>query len=415
VENYGKVCARSLGFEAPRINPELAQTRISCLWNQPEAALNYQAAVSLHSHTNQSKESLGFIQEFAEKSPLLNWALKRQYKRSRFPVDLTTAYWTPPLTPELALKTETDQIENRLGLLGLVAITDHDNIAAPLRLRELDGNREIPIALEWSVPFENAIFHLGIHNLPASRARRIASDLFAYTSAPSERALGGLLEMLDDMPEVLVIFNHPLWDLYRMGEQKFLLVVDRFLERYVRYLHAFELNATRSCKENHGVIALSDRWQRLLISGGDRHGCEPSGALNLTRAQSFSEFADEVRGQQRSHVLFMPQYSESLTLRTIQTLLDVIREYPEFEAESRYWDNRVFYPDHLADNLDRPVSYYWKGPPAFLKRIFSIIRLLENPVTRRAVARVLPGKADLGLTSDVVEVFPEAVVYEATL
>jgi hypothetical protein len=75
----------------------------------------------------------------------------------------------------------------------------------------------------------------------------------------------------------------------------------------------------------------------------------------------------------------------------------------------------VFYPDHLADNLDRPVSYYWKGPPAFLKRIFSIIRLLENPVTRRAVARVLPGKADLGLTSDVVEVFPEAVVYEATL
>jgi hypothetical protein len=393
----------------------LAQTRISCLWNQPDAALNYQAAVSLHSHSNRSKESLGFIQEFAEKSPILNWALKHQYKRSRVPVDLTKAYWTPPLTPELSLKTESDQIENRLGLLGLVAITDHDTIEAPLTLRAAASSREVPIALEWSVPFENAIFHLGVHNLPANRALRITSDLSAYTRVPSSRNLGDLLEMLDDLPEVLVIFNHPLWDLYGMGSEKFVRVVDRFLERYARFLHAFELNATRGCKENQRVIELSDRWQRLLISGGDRHGCEPSGAVNLTRAESFSEFADEVRTQQCSHVLFMPQYAESLTLRTMQTLLDVIREYPELEAGSRRWDGRVFHADLAATNgIDRAVSSYWNGPPAFLNRIFSVIRLLENPSTRQAMARVLPGKADLELRSDVLDFSPE-VVYEATL
>jgi hypothetical protein len=408
------VGGRSLGFEAPKDNPELAQTRISCLWKQPDAALKYQAAVSLHSHTNRSKESLGFIPQFAERTPLLNWALNHQYKRARVPVDLTKAYWTPPLSPERSLQTETGQIENGLGLAGLVAITDHDNIEAPLTLRAATQGREIPIAMEWSVPFENAIFHLGIHNLPPNRAVGITSELLEYARNPASGNLGDILQMLDDLPEVLVIFNHPLWDLYGMGFEKFLQVVDRFLQKYVRFLHAFELNATRSCKENHGVIALSDRWQRLMISGGDRHGCEPSGAVNLTRAQSFSEFADEVRGEQRSHVLFMPQYTESLTLRTIQTLLDVIREYPDFEEESRRWDDRVFHPDLIGNNIDRPVSYYWKAPPAFLRRVFSFVRLLENPATRRAMARLLPGKADLELKSDVLEVSPE-VVYEATL
>ena len=136
--------------------------------------------------------------------------------------------------------------------------------------------------------------------------------------------------------------------------------------------------------------------------------------MNLTRAQSFGEFADEVRFQQRSHVLFMPQYAESLTLRTIQTLLDVIREYPEFEAGSQRWDGRVFHADLAHDCADRPVSSYWNAPPRFLQRIFSVIRLMERPSARRAMAHVFPGKADLELKSDILKISPE-VVYEATL
>jgi hypothetical protein len=36
-------------------------------------------------------------------------------------------------------------------------------------------------------------------------------------------------------------------------------------------------------------------WDQTIISGGDRHGCEPSAVLNLTNAKTFSEFIDEIR------------------------------------------------------------------------------------------------------------------------
>ena len=75
----------------------------------------------------------------------------------------------------------------------------------------------------------------------------------------------------------------------------------------------------------------------LLISGGDRHGCEPSGALNLTRAESFSEFVHESQGRTTQPHAFMPQYAEPLCIRTTHALLDVIRDYPGFSPECRRW------------------------------------------------------------------------------
>jgi hypothetical protein len=355
--------------------------------------------VSLHSHTNHSKESLAFIPEFAQRWPPLRWALEHQYRRSRVPVDLAKAHWAPPLTPKVAFETERNQIENVLGLTSLVALTDHDNIEGQLLLT-LEETNEIPFALEWTVPFGEAIFHLGIHNLPGNRAQGIVAELVAYTQNPSSKDLGQLIAMLDQFPEVLVIFNHPLWDLCSLGRQRYSQVLDQFLQANVRFLHAFEVNAMRGWKENNGVMNLADHWHRLIISGGDRHGCEPSGALNLTGAQSFPEFVHEIRQEQRSHVLFMPQYAESLCMRTIQTLLDVIREYPEFPGVARHWDGRVFHPDHIT-NTDRPVSAYWDTPPAFLERIFSVIRLLENPALRRVLTGVHRDEAGSRLSSDI--------------
>ena len=384
----------------------MAQTKLSFLWNAPGVAGKYQAAVSLHSHTNHSKEGLSFIPEFAKRWPVLHWALEHQYKRSRVPVDLTKAHWTPPLTPKLAIEAERNQIETVLGLTGLVALTDHDNIAAPTLLRIAEQTSETPFGLEWTVPFGEAIFHLGIHNLPSHRAQEIVADLVAYTQNPSSRDLGDLIAMLDQLPEVLVIFNHPLWDLSSLGQQRYSQVLNQFLQGNVRFLHAFEVNAMRSWKENDAVIQLADRWQRLIVSGGDRHGCEPSGVLNLTCAQSFSEFVDEVRKKQRSHVLFMPQYSESMCMRTIQTLLDVLREYPEYPAGSQRWDGRVFHPDHIT-NIDRPVSAFWDTPPAFLERIVSAIRLLENTAVRQVLTGILRDEASSWRSSDIA--------YETTL
>jgi hypothetical protein len=71
-------------------NP-LPQSRISCIWKQPSIAGEYRTAVSLHSHTNHSKESLLFIPEFAEKWSILRWALKEQCKKSRRPIDFSQA------------------------------------------------------------------------------------------------------------------------------------------------------------------------------------------------------------------------------------------------------------------------------------------------------------------------------------
>jgi len=384
----------------------LAQNKLSRLCDKLEFDKQYMSAVSLHSHTNHSKESLHFIPKFTRKHPILHWALERQAKRSTIPVDLVKAYWTPPLPPKAAFEVEKNQIEVVLGVVGLVSLTDHDTIEAPTLLRMVAETKEVPLALEWSVPFGDAIFHLGVHNLPSRRAQELVADLAVYTRAPSDSRLSELLAMLDECPEVLIVFNHPLWDLGGLGQQRCREILDQFLRRNVRFLHAFELNATRSRIENNRVIELAGRWRRVLISGGDRHGCEPSGALNLTRAESFCEFVREIRVEQRSHVLIMPQYDEPLTIRTLQAVLDVIREYPEYAPGCRRWDDRVFHP-HQTTNMDRPISALWKAPPAYIERVFFVMRLLEKAPVRRALGQIWRNEVDLHL--------PSGNVYEAVL
>jgi hypothetical protein len=305
------------------------------------------------------------------------------------------------LIPRLAYEVERDQIETVLALEALVSLTDHDVISAPTLLRVVEETSQIPLSLEWSVPFEGAVFHLGVHNLPSSRAQSIVADLNAYTRHPQADQCSELLAMLHECREVLLIFNHPLWDLGDMGRQQHEQVLARFLQRNVRFLHAFELNATRSQSENKNVIASARLWQRLLISGGDRHACEPSGALNLTRAASFSEFVHEVRVEQRSHVLFMPQYAESLGIRTAQAVLDVIRDYPGYSPGCRRWDDRVFHP-HVPTGEDQPISTMWKAPPAFIEWIFSVMRIIENATVRRALGQILRNEVTLEVPPDGV-------------
>ena len=378
----------------------MPQTQVSCLWKQPNLAGKYRTAVSLHSHTNQSKESLLFIPAFAEKWPLLRWALKEQCKKSCRPVDFSQAYWTPPLPPKVAFELESQQIESGLELLSLVSLTDHDSIGAPTALRQLPDPVQIPFAVEWSVPSEGAVFHLGIHNLPESQAHLIMDDLAAYTASPSAPRLMELLAALHAFPEVLIVFNHPLWNQYGLAQPVFRQALDRFLELHVQFFHAIELNAMRGWAENKNVMELAAVWQRPLISGGDRHGCEPSAALNLTCATSFPEFVDEIRCGQLSHVVFMPQYAEVLGIRFMQTVIDTIRDYPEHPAGYRRWDERVFHMDFQA-GYHRPLSALWKRPPAYLGRIFSIFRMLENASVRHALSFTFRGKSDLHQSADV--------------
>jgi hypothetical protein len=379
----------------------LPQSQISCIWKQPDIASDYRTAVSLHSHTNESKESLLFIPEFAEKWPVLRWALQEQCKKSRSrPIDFSQAYWTPPLTPKLAFELESAQIEIDLALMSLVSLTDHDSIGAPGALRQLPDAVNVPFAVEWSVPYEGAVFHLGIHNLPEGRAQLIMEDLAAYTRNPASPRLAELLAALHEIPDVLIVFNHPLWDQRGLGQPVFLPMLDRFVQNFVSYLHAFELNAMRLWSENKRVVQLAAAWRRPVVSGGDRHGCEPSGALNLTRAMSFSEFVEEIRNEQLSHVVFMPQYAEPLGIRCLQTVIDVIRHYPEHPVGSRRWDERVFHPD-CHTGFHRPLAALWTAPPAYIGRIFSVIRMVENASVRHALNFTFRGKSELLPSSEV--------------
>jgi hypothetical protein len=365
----------------------MAETKFSCFWHGPDLGRDTRAAVSLHGHTNRSKESLQFIPQLARKGPMLHEALEKQCRKSRIPVDFSRAYWTPPLTPKLAYQTEKDQIENSLGLAAMVSLTDHDNIEAPVLLRTLADTAHTPISMEWSVPFAGTIFHLGVHNLPSGSAQTIMGDLAAYTRGPSDRRLAELLAMLDGFPDVLLVFNHPLWTQSCVGVQRGSDDLDRFLSCAAQFLHAFEVNATRSTKENNRVAELAAHWERPLVSGGDRHGCAASGALNLTCVETFCEFVSEIRQERRSHVLLMPQYIEPVSIRMARTLLDVIRSYPAYPMGSRRWDDRIFHPDENG-GPDRPISALWKEPPSYVEQILGCVRLLESALVQRAVERI---------------------------
>lgn len=360
------------------------QRQVTYLWKEPGVTRSYRSAVSLHGHTNHSKESLYFIVEYAARRRLLRWALSTQEKRaqskSSITVDFWKAYWTPPLPPVAAFELERNQIENTLGLNSLISLTDHDNIEAPMLLRVVPEARHVPVSLEWSVPYGNTTLHLGVHNLPSAQAESIAKELNSYTKEPVERRLPGLLRMLHELPEVLVILNHPLWDLAGIGRERHVHTLSAFLAEQGAFVHAFEINGLRPWEENQSVMRMAEGWNQIVISGGDRHGCEPSAALNLTNADTFSGFIREIRNERRSHILFMPQYKEPFTLRMVLSVLDVIRDYPDYSVGSRHWDERVFHPD--SKQVVRPLSALWKKPPGFIGVVFAALRLIETAPVR---------------------------------
>ncbi len=372
---------------------------LTCLWKEPDAARSFRTGVSLHSHTNHSRESLRFILQYARKNKALDWALhlrsKRCAKISGVMPDMQRGYWTPPLPARGAFDLERNQIE-ALNLAALVSITDHDNVDAPLLLRVVPETKEVPVSTEWTLPYGPATFHLGVHNLPASRAVQMLAELAAYTKDPQPHRAKDLLAQLHADPEVLVVLNHPLWDLTGIGGERHRQELGSFLQRNGEFIHALELSGVRTWPENKEVAEIAAGWNQLVISGGDRHGCEPNAILNLTQAGSFPEFVQQIRRERESHVLFMPQYAEPMALRVIQTLLDVIRFDPEAATGAQRWDDRVFHPD--SDGQERPTSSLWEKPPIFIEAIFAAFRLFEVGAVRHMFRLALSqGQQEIGI------------------
>ncbi|HVZ16883.1 MAG TPA: hypothetical protein VG897_07195 [Terriglobales bacterium] len=348
---------------------------VSYLWKSPQAAQGFHTAVSLHSHTTFSKESLTFIPDHAGRVPALRWLLSQQEKRcKKVPANFALAYWTPPLAPRAAYELERDQIKQKLGLKSLVSITDHDNIEAPLMLRLLPETRHIPISVEWSVPYGSTEVHLGIHNLPSSSAKRWMAAMAAYTEQPKDENITDLIAGLHDIKDLLIVLNHPLWDLYAVGQEAHLVSLEKFLRKHNRFMHGFELSGMRGWDENHRVVDLANSWNQTLVSGGDRHGCEPNAALNLTNANTFDEFVYEIRHERRSNLLFMPQYQQSLSMRMLHTVNDVVRYMPDHPLGAN-WDDRTFHPGPQGDI--RPLSQIWDKTPGFIQAVFAIFGIFD--------------------------------------
>jgi hypothetical protein len=339
----------------------------------------------LHSHTNQSLETLSFLAKFGQQfpavRPLMARLERKAFENYGMKLNYAASYWTPPMTPKLAFDLESQQIE-KLDIAPMVSLSDHDNINAPMLLRMVPSSRQIPVSVEWSAPYGIQSFHLGVHNLPSARAAEWMATLADYTANPSDARLGEILAGLNAEPNVLLIFNHPMWDLYLIGKVKHEFLVGEFLQKYGAFFHALELNGLRHWDENRAVCRLAEKWNMLLISGGDRHGVEPNGNINLTNATSFTEFVHEVRREKKSHMLFMPQYAEPWKHRMLQSAIDIARHYPEFPQGSRSWDDRFFHPD--SNGAPRPLSQLWpdgKAPRA-LRGLAALMMLMgRGPVS----------------------------------
>jgi len=315
----------------------------------------------LHSHTDRSQEGLSLAPKYAKDNALIRFAVNHVASRYRRVVgrdlDFERSYYVPPLAPIAAYRIEALQIE-AMDMSPMVSITDHDTITGPQLLQAFLDPETVPVSMEWTVPFGQSLFHVGIHNLPPDKADEIIRSLgevqCTYCKAAQISCVGthdvrclpnvrDLLQYLSSIPDTLVVLNHPLWDVSEFGESSHRSLLASFLARNREWIHAVELNGLRSWNENKDVMALAERWRLPLISGGDRHGCEPNAVVNLTTAKTFAQFAGEIRAREASVMLFLRQYQHPLTFRKLRVAWDVLKPSDSLNGV-RKWSDRVFMP-----------------------------------------------------------------------
>jgi hypothetical protein len=367
-------------------------SKITSNWKQPLATTPFTTGVSLHSHTSVSEETLGFIHAMFTAMPGLKKLFDYYEGRSNrhgIRLDFDRANWRPPLQPRMAFDLESNQIRT-LGLNPLVSITDHDTIEATMLLRAVPSSRHIPVSLEWSAPFGLTTFHLGIHNLPSSTGHHWMARFEAFTaharptsgigeghqpcSPQSDAQLLSMLRELHEIPQVLIVFNHPLWDLHQVGATH-IREMKRFIAAAGRTLHALELNGLRHIRENREVAQLATDTGHLILSGGDRHGLEPNANINLTTASNFTDFVEEIRVNRISHVHFMDQYQQKWEHRILSSTLNAITDFPDFMPGWQRWDERAFHPDRNGEM--RSFRELWPNDhaPRLMMGVIQLIRM----------------------------------------
>jgi hypothetical protein len=305
--------------------------------------------------------------------------VKRYWRETGELPDFSKAYWRGPLSARAACDLERKQIE-RIGLGAIASLTDHDTIDAALLLNSEGTSGAVPISVEWTVPYEEAYFHVGVHNLPTERAAAVMQEMTEYTAQPRPEVLARLLEQLDADPAVLIVLNHPLWDMAGVGLKRVVTLVKHFLRSHGQQVHALEANGLRHWQENMGVVHLAQKSGHPVVAGGDRHGLEPNAVINLSRASSMAEFVEEIRKERSSDIAILPQYREPLVLRHMLTAWDAVREHPTLVDRQR-WMNRVYVV--CDDGIERPLSSIWtEGAPAWIDPCLNVVGMLASQMLR---------------------------------
>jgi hypothetical protein len=360
---------------------------------------DFRSGVSLHSHTMHSREWLGRLPSYIKRLPIISSIVEREVGRYHFykggTVNLRRAFWTPPLSPREALALEKQQIESVLGLRALVSLSDHDNIEAGKQLQVVPETCGVPVSVEWTAPYLQTCFHIGVHNLPRESASAWMAEFARQTASRDPMLLRKLLHELHGCPSVLVVLNHPFWSAEGVDPDVQRSSMLRFLEEYRNVVHALEINGMRPHRENRAASELAQAFDLPLISGGDRHGCDPNATLNLTGAGTFEEFVDEIRRDRYGKILLMPQYFEPLRLRFFVEAWHILGEAPG-EFGRRRWTSRVFII--TDDGVERPVSYLMgqDGPP-WIRRIHWVVGLITKPWFRPATRLAMLTSGEEGL------------------
>ena len=389
----------------------LKQTRLHILDKPKDLSATAQTGVSLHCHTQHSKELLDFIPYYAERIPVVSYFWEKECRRylereGKLP-NFTTGYWMPPLTGREVFESEKEQM-NRAGLDAIVSITDHDCIQANLEVNTQISNDQAPISMEWTVPFDYAFLHVGVHNLPPERAAEMTGKLLGYTSqSADDEKLHEVFAMLDELPEVLVVLNHPIWDIEMIDGELHLALLKNFIAEHGKWIHAFEVNGFRSWSENQAVIKMAEDLGFPLVTGGDRHCCHKNTVINLTNSKTFAEFAEEIRIDKYSEIVLMPEYRESLHARQIASIAEILHNYPEFPVERRRWLDRV-YVDLEDDTGLRPLSCYWKGGgPKWLRWVMWTVGVLSHKRVRPAFRMMMRCEDVVPQQSKVFQPIPQ--------
>lgn len=332
---------------------------------------------------------LDFVPHYAEKLPIIAtfWRKERDkyQEKAGKKIDFSTAYWSPPLTANAVYGIEKEQINNA-GFDAIISLTDHDSIDSNLEVNQHHDNSKAPISLEWTVPFDYGFFHVGVHNLPEARAIDITKQLLDITFVKenhTDEKLTEMFAMLNELPGVLVILNHPLWDIEIVGRERHEALLKEFVKRHGRWIHAFEINGFRSWSENKAVIEMAEALGIPIATGGDRHGCKPNTVINLTNADTFEEFVNEIRVEKRSEVVMMPEYEHPLHSRQLQSFSEILSHYPDFVDGRQKWFERVFFDSGDGNGVRNLASHGWRlGGPKWLRAAIWTLGFLGSPRMR---------------------------------